>query len=576
MPKPTAAQLKEMQEAEQAVLDGVRALSLQSTWVMATEVLWPKTWRSHYWEPYHRRQCDLVDASGWGARKLFKNFRSSRKTMLLTIAHDVRRIAADPNIRILLITALDNTAKLLASLIKKQFQENEGFRLHFPDLAFPKDRHIGTQYGFEHPARTNTALLDPTLSATYLGAPLIGRRADIIDLDDPIAEDMVATPDLARKTNNQINELLPLLDPASKYNMMFIKATPKSHMDYYALASGGGGETKSEDEVEKPKAVFDVTCRAALEDKDGNPDINGEPTLPNVHTRDSLMKVLEQAKLDPQQGESYFWREYMCQVQAPGDVKFQPEWFDTWVDKLPSNVIRTGLSIDSATKDEQVLFRGDYSVVLCGHFDAYGHLYLTDGARSNGWKSADLKRELLGMAQRGGGISNVLKEKVGEGSAFGQMREWFNEARMPYTPYPLTVRGMGKKMVRLIEMLQPAFQARHIHFVKGFPMDVWQALKDELTHLGMWSHDDTADALSLFFHPDFRVQISANKTSPWKPLYNLRPGGISRNWHGRPAIGELQLDETGAVARDLTLENNRSLAHTFHRALGIGNKPRLD
>lgn len=550
---------------------------MRSTWCMATMVLWPEVAERHYQESFHLPLTDWIDATPQGGRRAVIVARESRKTMMLHIAHAIRRIVNDPNIRIMAMTRYLDTAEKMCGLVKDQFQKNPNFKRYFPDFAI-EDPKFGKVNEFTHPLRTARGLLDPTYFATYLGAPLISRRSDILIMDDLVDEDDFTTIENAQTAMGKFTETIPLVESSSKYNMRFFIGTPKSFNDPAAAISGRLATSGQEATA---AGGYEVKRIPALQDEEGNASLTGEPVFPLIHSKKSLANILEMCKLDPKKGEGYFFREYLVEVQAPSDRKFDPQWFDhAWVPRLPGNIVRSGIAIDSATKDEQVLFQGDFTVLLCGHFDAYGHLYITDGARSNGWRSDDLKRELLSMAQRNNGVSNILKEKVGEGGPFGQIRDWFDTSRMPMTAYPLVVRGMGKKIIRVVEALQAPLQAGHIHFVgdpmkgTGFPRDIWQAIKDELVHVGLWSHDDAADALSLFYHPDFRVRTQVNTAVPWKPLYAMKPvpgapggSGWGTNRQGYVDSFRGKLDETGAIAREGDLANRRELNNTLRRAL---------
>jgi hypothetical protein len=479
---------------------------MRSTFAMANLVLWPGMPQSGLHEPFHKPLADFVDAMPPGGRRMVIVPRTHRKTYLLTYAQCVRRIICDPNVRILIVTALDSTAKKMMGVLKKQFTDNKSFAEFFPEFVF--DPTVGTQYDFVHPMRT-VIEQNPTARVAYTGAPLIGNRADIVICDDAVAEDKVATPELADKNNTNINELVPILDINPTYDMMFVFGTPKSYNDYYALGSGKA----SSNDAENPTPVFEVVRRACLE-TDGAPSITGEPVLPTVFTKTKLEQLRTQCAINPAQGEAYWYREYMTMVQAPQDQKFLAEWLNTWIDppQVPPNLVFSGFAVDSALKDEQILFRGDNMVILVGHYDAFGNLYLTDGARSKSWKTDDFRRVLLAMAQtpHNRGVQNFVKEKVGEGTLFPMVQGWFNKAQRPLVMHPVKVVGQGKKYLRIITSLQGPAMGRKIMFVRGqFPEELHKALLDELIHLGQWGHDDIADALSLFYHPNIAV-VPAN------------------------------------------------------------------
>jgi len=513
-----------------------RELAMKSTYYMASLVLWPGLPQSGLCEEFHKPLADFIDAAGPGGRRMVIVPRTHRKTYLLTYAHAVRRVVCDPNVRILIVTAQDKTAKMMMNILKKQFTDNKSFAHFFPEFAM--DPNTGTQYDFVHPMRTMIEQ-NPTVRTTYTGAPILGGRADIIICDDAVAEDKVANPELADKNNTHINELVPILDINPTYDMMFVFGTPKSHNDYYAIASGKA----SSSELENPTPVFECVRRAALE-KDGVPDINGDPVLPTVFSKEKLMQIMAQCSANQAQGEGYFYREYMTMVQAPQDQKFLEGWFNTWIDPqaVPPTVF-SAMSVDTALKDEQILFKGDNMVILVGHFDTYGNLFLTDGARSKAWRTDDFRKVLLSMADnpKNRGVQNFVKEKIGEGTLFPMVRGWFNTARKPIVMHPLKVIGQGKKYLRITEALQGPAMGRKIFFVRGqFPQELHQVIIDELTHLGQWGHDDAADALALFFHPDVVVIPPTGKSAQWRDVVSPAVQ-ISTAWTNPHALAHGQV-----------------------------------
>jgi hypothetical protein len=509
----TTDDIRELDLAESALRDEFRDLALADLWFFATEILFAEAASTHYYEPLHKPVCEWVGTRDKGARKLLLMPRGHRKTYLVTIAHAVWRILNDPNVRIILVSALDDTAQHFCQMIKRQFQYNEHFLSYFPEFRVSRNQQFGRTYDFTHPKRSDTAnLIDPTFRSFYLGAPVAGRRCDILIADDPIEKKHVTTPEQADKSLKDFNDLIPIVDKTGAYNQMFVVGTRWAFNDIYGAMLG---EARG-DEVDQTLVVvnrFDATVRHCLEDDDGkpvtNPRVDGAPILPNVWSRETLLQELEQYKMDPKRGEEDWWKQYMNVCMSPAGRKFEEEYFDTWIPSLPGGIVFSMFLCDSATKDEQILMRGDYTVVHAAHFDAYGHLYLTDAFRSDRMKGMDLIEQLIAMNQRGKqshgiSITNFVKEKVGEDTFFGWIRSEFNRARLPLTIFPVNVRGQGRKYVRIVEALQHPAMARQIHFVDTYPREVHRVLVDEAIHLGQWSHDDTIDALSLAFHPLIR------------------------------------------------------------------------
>lgn len=526
-PRVTDEQLLELEFLKTQEKEELRRLSLADLWSFVNFVLWPEDSPIHYYEPLHAHLCRWVTVEDPGARRLLLMPRGHRKTYLMTIAHAVWRILRDPDIRILLVSALDDTAQQFCQAVKRQFQYNESLLAIFPEFRVPRNTQFGRTYDFTHPMRRNHNLIDPTFRSFYLGAPLAGRRCDILIADDPIEKRHVTTPDQADKALKDFNDLIPIVDKTGKYNIMCVIGTRWSYNDIYGAMLGEDRGTDQDVELQSTSR-FDSIVRHCLEDADGNPDFDhGTPILPTVWSRDSLLKELDQYRMDPKRGEEDWWKQYMNICISPTGRKFEPEYFSTWIPALPGPIIFSGIAVDSATKDEQILMRGDHTVALVFHFDAYGHLYLTDGVRSDRMKGAELINELISMVQRcqqrwGLQPTNLLKEKVGEDTFFGWVRSEFNRARLPLTVFPLQVRGQGRKYVRIVEAIQHPAMARQIHFVEGFPKRLWECIVDEATHLGQWSHDDAIDALSLPFHPDTRVKATNVSPVAWNTPLNSR------------------------------------------------------
>lgn len=868
----TPHQLNKLKELKQLEYDLIRKRSKENLWFLINKVLFNTKVKGvditeaeyHYQEDLHQPLCDEVTIKAPpGCRKLFLLPRKHRKSYIVNVSLAVYLILNDPNIRILIVSAVDSNARRFLGIIKRIFQYNEGIKKYFPEYHVPSDRKFGTTYEFVHPLRTLHHLGDPTVRATYLGSPMASGRCDVLIADDPIEKRHVTTTEQADKAIANFNDLIPIVDDTPQYNKIFVigcltgdtkitlsdgtkksivdmnvgdevlssdidgkvvkrkveafipqgehevlelqttahkvKATPnhpflklnndnlewkrldelnegdfivslKSSFDgpndykwmnkefcwlfgflmgdgwcnykdkkgyvcfakgideelnnkvirlfeewfpkskvyetkfgYYRIdnlnaakglkelgLSGGAkgkrlqdwifrlpiknrryllrgfcdadgckdkkckdsyrveisnkglledlkhlanlcgvrtGKTiyrkrtsqppnspeelisenwsssfnfatvhiKEQDNinidhknlrVEKivsikecgAEEVYDLTIegtpsfisnglichntrwsfndlyaallgenrgddveeniidtrtyssivRHCLESKDGKPDFdNGIPIFSKRYTKQSLHQVLEEYRKDPKRGEEDFWKQMMNVCISPTAKKFYEEWFDTWVPILPSNIVWSGILIDSATKDEQVVLTGDYTACLCVHFDAYGHLYLTDGLNRNDLKANELMDELVSMSQRNNGVCNIVKEKVGEEMFFGMVRNAFVDKRLPIVTYPISVRGQGKKVIRIIEALQQPFMGRKIHFVgkkgeSGFPKKIWQILRDQLVHIGQWSHDDLADCLSLAFHKDIRVDTKSKSSVEWQTPYNAR------------------------------------------------------
>lgn len=534
--QPDHADTNDLTLLEEKVAEEYRQLGKDDLWFFATEVLFADVALTHYYEPLHRPICEWVGTHTKGARRLLLMPRGHRKTYLVTVAHAIWRIVRDPNVRIILVSALDDTAQQFCQMVKRQFQYNEQFLAVYPEFRVRRDQQFGRTYDFTHPLRSDNAnLIDPTFRSFYLGAPVAGRRCDILIADDPIEKKHVTTPEQADKALKDFNDLIPIVDKTGQYNQMFVVGTRWAYNDIYGAMLGEDRGIEASADV-KINTAFDSMVRHCLEDANGkpvdNPVTEGSPILPTVWTRELLLQELDQYRTDPKRGEEDWWKQYMNVCISPAGRKFEEEYFNTWLPSLPGGVVFSFFACDSANKDEQILMRGDFTVVYSCHFDAYGHLYLTDAIRSDRMKGRELIEELIAMHQRckrehGISITTFVKEKVGEDTFFGWIQAEFNRARLPMHTRPINVRGEGRKYVRIIEALQHPAMGRQIHFVQSFPAKVHTVIVDEAIHLGQWSHDDAIDALSLAFHPDIRIKPRQHSTYAWKTPISARPKQLS-------------------------------------------------
>lgn len=534
------ASLEEFKELRDAEWELTRELARKDLWFLLTEVLWPDKAFYHYQESLHRPIADWVTTGAkHGCRKLLLMPRRHRKSYIANITKCVHLILNDPNIRILVVCSNFGLAQEFLGVIKRVFQYNEGIKKYFPEFHVPPDQQFGTKLELTHPLRTAYELADPTIRAAYLGAPLAGRRCDVLICDDPIEKSHVTTPEQADKALANFNDLIPLVDDTPNYSQIFVIGTRWAFNDVYAALLGESRGDEQKVEVSEARR-YESIVRHCLENEKGEPDIlTGTPIFPQRFTKASLLDILEEYKNDPKRGEEDFFKQMMNVCMSPKGMKFLYEWGDNWVDKLPANIVWSGIALDSATKDEQVIMRGDYTAAHVGHFDAYGHLYLTNAIHSDELKSPDLMRQLIMLSQyqapaQNGPVTNIVKEKVGEEMFFGMVREAYSSANMPITLYPCNIRGQGKKVVRVVEGLQAPFMSGKIHFVKGYPKHIHRLFMDELTHIGQWAHDDLADAASLFFHKDVRVRPPSFQNYEWKStatkLGGRLGGGNPSNW----------------------------------------------
>lgn len=500
----------------------LRTACREDLWTLLTEVLFhPQidcdegkccARKRGFYEPLHRQWCEWAQDEAT-PRKLLLAPRGHFKSTVVSFGRCCHAIVRNPDIRILMVSALEQNAKNFCRQVKAAFQRNERMAWLYPELCTPPDSQLGSEHGFTSPGRRNYALASPTFVASYLDAPLASQHYDLIILDDPIEAKHVATEDQAAKARGSYNKILPLLDPPTPDNPtgIIVVGTRWAYFDLYS-----GMLTTDEGGTAPGATPFKTIVRASFE-RDGKADFDsGDPIFPTRFSRTILMQLLEEARTDDRLGESFWWMQYMNSVRAPHDQPFQDEWFGEVDAATLPPLFAKMIVVDTALKDDVVLkkgARGDYTVIMVGGWDREGRLYMIDGLRSNAMTSKLFTDALVTFAQKYQ-VTTVVKQRVSEDTAGTIIRDAFAGAMTPLDYRAITVQWMGRKFQRIKDGLQGPMQAGQIWWVKRARPDGtgWEHhrlldyAKRELINLGQYPTDDIADCMANFFHPDVKIR----------------------------------------------------------------------
>lgn len=529
--------LQKLEEEARILSEAVRQeraeLGHKSFWHFLTQILFPTVWEKHYTEDFHKPLCDTLQNLGQGENFWAFLARGSRKSYILTIAFSIWCIIRDPNIRILLIGAREETVKPFTQVILSAFMpDTPGFeilRQTYPDFVITeKGRNVIQAFKFTHPKRT-AVLPDPTFRSSYVNDSGAGRRADIIIFDDCVEARNVTNPTQSAKTLKGMLEMLPLLDKGSEYKNIIGVGTRWSHFDPYSKILGERSEEELKDFESKIPDNTRVMVRHAMEEPGTLCDVcpphvvkhfpHGRPSMSDtaeavmspIVTREDLFRELQAYMTDPARGESMFWHQYMNVCLAPGDQKIKSEWlirahFPTWpVAK------RRVLVLDDASKDFQLDGVGDYSVAVFGEFDETGRLLIVDGIRSNRWTKDKFIREIIVWCKRHGWWPHfAVKEKATVDAFLSDLRRAFDEQARPlHIKTAALGPTSGKKYDRIVSALQGPLERAELVFGSSCSLEFFTRAKYELTNLTQVANDDVADGLSLFYTEGVRIVAPA-------------------------------------------------------------------
>ncbi len=113
------------------------------------------------------------------------------KSTWCTCIYPAWRIGREPNINILLVSATAAQASLFSQTVRETLRGNPAYAEVFPDVT--PDRARGWSQAAWYVVRDAAANKDATLAACGVGGPIVGRRADLILVDDPCNERTTAT-----------------------------------------------------------------------------------------------------------------------------------------------------------------------------------------------------------------------------------------------------------------------------------------------------------------------------------------------------------------------------------------------
>lgn len=564
------------------ILEEQRELGRASFWYFITQIVYPDIWQNHYTERFHKPIVDSLQNLHRGQDLWVFLQREARKSFITNILHNMWLIIKDPNIRLLLVGAREETVKPFARLIKSAFTKGTpGFerfqRVYSECITEGRGRMLQQAFQFTVPNRTST-LADPTFRAAYLGVTGAGWRCDVLDFDDPIERRNVFTPEGSDKALSQMLDLLPLVDSTSKYQNIKGAGTRYSYHDPYGKLLGEAEElNENQDAFERFKARdLKVIMRHAFESPDaicqhcpphivaqwphGHPvppeDPNGMSTCFPIHTRESLIEKLEQYRIDPNKGEALWWHQYQNVCMSPASQKFKNEWFDLQIDKPSWPVAKKRiLAVDSADKDFQKKGLGDFMVAMMGEFDDIGRLCLRYALRSNRWTRDEFIRRILAWCQGSAWWPQLIaKEKFGEDNFLTDIGRSFRNVYHPTSlspvSRPVSMGTMVKKFDWIVEALQGPMERGEVVFGSTMPPEIRARCKYEGTNLGQTSHDDIMDTLALFFAQGVRVNLPNRAVGlglQWVPpsLNLYEPSGIAPpNFSGNVPKDPIQTQRT--------------------------------
>lgn len=164
--------------------------------------------------------------------------REVGKTSCITQAMAIQKVAANPNISIMLANEKEQTAKDMLSAIKWQFENNELLRALFPEII-PDDLNDTTWSASRITVKRTSGRKEPTIFVIGVGGTVTGMHPDLILVDDAISREAMENAragswQIMHQVNRWINQLEPLVNKnADPFPLIFFIGTSWWYGDCY-------------------------------------------------------------------------------------------------------------------------------------------------------------------------------------------------------------------------------------------------------------------------------------------------------------------------------------------------------
>ena len=310
----------------------IRDMALKSTYFLCKVVLGYTKLNTRV----HKPMCDFVDQTEVYTRRMMLMPRTHFKTTIWTIAHAIKLVCNNPNIRILMIADTGTNASRFMQEIQQHFQYNEVFRWIFSDIIpenFTKARWSQT----EMVVKRTLIAREPTIDAIGALGGSESRHYDWIKADDLVTEKCIRSDVEMDKVNHWAGGLESLLINQREDHIDFVGSRKKKGDLYEEQQKMYSLGMEPQDIGSHAFAIGEmaVFTRSAIED--------GKVIFPE---QISMRFLLRLRKYDPQRYHS----QYANSPKGTGLNTFDIESlrYFTW---MPDQVIR-------AVHDEKILFEG--------------------------------------------------------------------------------------------------------------------------------------------------------------------------------------------------------------------------
>lgn len=415
---------------------------------------------------FHKELCYFIEEEK-RMKKLALLPRGHLKSTLITIGYCTQQIIANPNIRILILSATWQLAVDFLTEIKRNLQQSQTLLRLYGDVTqnpieWSQDR-ITLQ-------RTDTNIKGPTVWATGVDSNLTGSHPDIIVMDDVVTRENTGTIEQIDKVKLRYKDALDLLEPGGQF---IIIGTRWTYNDFYSWIL---------EKNEKQKNFLITRKKAYIGDLETGQDF--QALWPEKFTREELFERKQE------KGPYEFSAQYLNEPVDAEDADFKRDWFQYYnPEDYRGARMNTVMAIDPAISEKK---SADYTGIGVFSADQFQNHFIKDIYRGH-WK-VDKIIEAIFYVYNLWHPQAIILETIAYQKALAYVLQL--EMRKRGIMLPIVEKQFyDKTKEERIRALQPLYASGKVYHNKALPMNKY--FEEELLQFPRSSHDDLIDSFAM-------------------------------------------------------------------------------
>ena len=469
--------------------------------------------------PLHMEMCERYQARIGKRFSLWLLPRSHLKTSCFTEAGILWEAVVDPDLRFLIVNAkLENAEAILAN-IKMCVSSNDIFRWLFPeycpDLA-PKtlrDRCKWLTTRADFPCSKYAGRREGNIEIMSVGASLVSRHFDRLQLDDPVNDTNIETKELRDKSDRWYKNLLQLRHDTN--SIVRLIGTRWHFDDLYSRRIKE--ETRRRDLMRQTGQPviprYWIYHRQVVERVEaGGESICGYESVQPIWPERFNKEAIEEIRSE--NGSYIFSCQYMNNPLPEEDAVFKfSDIREVHEIDIPENVVNF-IACDIAVEDVEA---GDWWVITVGSFDNLGNMYVREIVRDKLLTSSFLNH-VHQLTKKWKAVKVGIETTAFQKTLFKVYTQLSHQSNFNI-PWTEVERGRSSKRKRILS-LQPRVERGNFYVEEDIKNK--EHLIEEMTTYPRTTHDDILDTLAdlelLFYGAPDQVKDVAPKDT-WDAVY---------------------------------------------------------